>query len=54
MSNKKRSGLQKWKAHFARINGLKKEQEELERKGKFKEAFIKKIQNPTVDWVDLK
>ena len=39
MSTKNRSGLQKWKAHFARIDKLKKEQEELERKGKFNPLF---------------
>lgn len=54
MPRKNRSGLQKWKAHFARIDKLKKEQEDLEKKGKFKEAFIKKVQNPAVDWDDLK
>jgi hypothetical protein len=33
---KNRSSLQKWRAHFARIDKLKKEQEELERKRKSK------------------
>jgi hypothetical protein len=54
MPRKNRSGLQKWNAHFAKIDKLKKEQEELEKKGKSKEAFIKKIQNPVTSWDDLR
>jgi hypothetical protein len=51
---KKWSGPQKWNAHFARVAKLKKEQEELEKKNKSKEAFIKKVQNPATSWDDLK
>ncbi len=43
--------------HFERLNKLKKEQEELERSYKRSDrekAFIKKVQNPAVDWKDLR
>jgi hypothetical protein len=43
-----------WASHFQLVDKLKKEEQELQKQDKSKEAFVKKIINPAASWDDLR